>query len=547
MSSFRQTKPRPRNRFRTDPALRGNLQRLLPPELFAEVAPELDAFAERCAQDYPGLAARAEANPPRHTPYDAWGNRIDRIEAPDYDALVRIGQQEGLVATAYAPRFGPHARLIQAALIHLFEPVSATATCPLAMTDAAATLLRIHDPALHARYGARLIARDDALLSGQWMTETAGGSDVSASETRAEPADNGAWRLHGLKWFTSAPASDIACVLARTPDAPPGAAGLSLFLMELRGPGGAWNGLTIRRLKDKLGTRAMPTVEIELHGALAQPIGGIGRGVAKVAAMLNIARLWAAYAAPAATGYLLDLARDYATRRRIAGTSLAHIPAHISWLAGIAAEYEAMLALCLATATTLGHAAQSDSALPRLLAPLTKFHCARGGIATASELLESFGGAGYLEDTGIPAVFRNAHVHTIWEGTSSVMAQDVLRALKTPGLAEEWREDIGRRLRATANTPAASAAARIKTALDALAPLLDQAQADPRRTATALSRLSAATYLAESAAWRAARQDSSGLAALDLVLRTPLIPPPISPHTLAELAFPPEIPPMSAT
>jgi alkylation response protein AidB-like acyl-CoA dehydrogenase len=538
MPGFTQPPPRPRNRFRSDPALRLNLERLLPAELFAQAAPDLDAFAERCAHDFPALAARAETNPPRHTPYDAWGNRIDRIDAPGYDALVRIGQLAGLVATTTEPCFGPHARLIQAALIHLFEPVAATATCPLAMTDAAATLLRAHDPALHARYGARLTARDNALLSGQWMTETAGGSDVSASETRAEPAENGAWRLHGLKWFTSAPSADIACVLARTPFAPPGAAGLSLFLLELRGPDGAWNNLTVRRLKDKLGTRAMPTAEIELHGALARPVGGIGRGVAKVASMLNVARVWAAYAAPAATGYLLDLARDYATHRSIAGAKLADIPTHAAWLAGIAADYEAMLTLCLTTADTLGRATHAKTALPRLLAPLTKFLCARGGIGTASELLESFGGAGYLEDTGIPAVFRNAHVHTIWEGTSSVMALDVVRALKTPGLLDEWRDDITRRLAAAA--PAEAATLAIRAALNELA-LMSPAETDARRLATAMARITAASCLAEAAAWRLRmKQDSSGLAALSLFLRTPLMPPPMPTQDVARLAFPPE-------
>jgi hypothetical protein len=306
--------------------------------------------------------------------------------------------------------------------------------------------------------------------------------------------------------------------------------------------------MIVRRLKDKLGTRAMPTAEIELQGTPGRPVGGLGRGIAKVASMLNVARAWAAYAAPAATGYLLDLARDYATKRWVGGVQLARIPAHAAWLAGITAEYEAMLSFSLATAAALGQAPESNNALPRLLVPLLKFHCARAGIGTASELLESFGGAGYLEDTGIPAVFRNAHVHTIWEGTSSIMAHDTLRALKTPGLAEEWREDIARRLRAIASGPAAAPAARIEVALGELIPsLADVAEADSRRIATALARISAATYLAESAAWRArAKQDGSGLAALALVMRTPLIAGPLPSLELAELAFPPEIAPMTA-
>ena len=353
----------------------------MPAEMFASLSDKFDSFGERCVKEFAPLADEAERAPPRHVPFDAWGHRTDRIESNEaFDRLVKIGQAEGLVAIAHEPGNDGFGRVIQAGLANLFDPVSAVATCPLAMTDAAASLLKMHDPLLSRRYGRRLVARNDAITSGQWMTETAGGSDVSQVATRAVPHADGSFRLYGTKWFASAISADIAMVLARTDDAEPGAAGLSLFLLELRRPDGAWNGLLLRRLKDKLGTRALPTAEVELQGSWAVPVAGPGRGVAKMASMLNVARIWAAYAGAAGVGHLLCLARDYATRRQVFGAHLAALPMHRAWLARIAADYEAMMALCFETAQAVGRAQQDrNGGLARLLAPLAKFACARGG------------------------------------------------------------------------------------------------------------------------------------------------------------------------
>ncbi len=151
MPDFTQPAPVPRNRFRHDATLRYALERHLPTKIFADAAPKLDRLGERAASELPALADAAERNPPRHVPYDAWGNRIDHIEVdPAFDTLVRIGQEEGLVATPYDSGYGAYGRVVQAGLSNLFDPVSAVATCPLVMTDGAAWLLRQHDPALWA-------------------------------------------------------------------------------------------------------------------------------------------------------------------------------------------------------------------------------------------------------------------------------------------------------------------------------------------------------------------------------------------------------------
>ena len=541
MPEFFQTAPRPQNRFRTDLTLRYALERHLPADIFAAASPALDRLGERAVVELPALADAAERTPPRHVAFDAWGNRVDRIEVdPAFDALVRIGQEEGLVATPYDGGYGAHGRVVQAGLANLFDPVSAVATCPLVMTDGAAWLLRQHDPALWAMYGARLTARQGGITSGQWMTETEGGSDVGQTGTVARLHEDGTFGLHGTKWFTSAMSADIAMVLARPDGAGPGSAGLSLFLLELRRPDGRWNGLCVRRLKEKMGTRALPTAELDLDGARAVPVAGLGRGVAKVASLLNIARVWAAYAGPAGTGHLLGLARDYARVRRVFGVPLAEQPMHRAWLARIAAEYEAMLALCFGTAAAVGRAEHGgNTQMARLLAPLTKLSCARQGIWGTSELIESFGGAGYVEDTGLPRIFRNAHVHAIWEGTTSVLSHDVMRALRSRDLGLEWLDDIAHRLADITHPELACIKPRIAAALETLRPMvLEPDERDGRRLAGGMARVTQAAMLAEAADWRIVHKaDRTALVAAEIVTREPLIQAPMADMALDELAF----------
>ncbi|HTZ70253.1 MAG TPA: acyl-CoA dehydrogenase family protein [Acetobacteraceae bacterium] len=524
MPDFVQAAPKASNRFRGDAALRRALTRLLPAEVLEAATPALDRMGERAAGELRALGEQAEREPPRHVAFDAWGRRVDRIEvSPAFDRLVAIGQEEGLVALPYEAPYGAHTRIVQAALMNLFDPVSAVASCPLTMSDGAATLLTKHDPALAARYVPKLTARTGGWTSGQWMTEREGGSDVSRTSTVALPEEDGSFRLHGTKFFTSATSADMALALARPEGAPGGSGGLSLFLLELRRQDGSWNNISVRRLKEKMGTKALPTAELTLEGTVAVPVGGLGRGVAKVASLLNVARLWASMAGPAAVGHLLMLARDYASRREVFGAPLRDNAMHTGWLANIAVEYEAMLALCFETAAAVGRAEHGgNSTMARLLTPLAKLACARGGITYASELIESFGGAGYMEDTGLPAIFRNAHVHAIWEGTTNVLAHDVLRALAKRELAEEWLADIEARLAGTRDSAMAPIRLRVEQAAATLSPLvLDPDEKDARRTAQGMARVTQAALLVE--ATQAA--DPAARAAADLFTRAPLVAP----------------------
>ncbi len=548
MDDFFQLPPDAGNRFHTDPTLRLSLQWRLPDEVYRAAAPQLERLGELAATVMPPLAERAERNPPRHVAFEPWGRRVDRIEVDDsWLELMHLGQRQGLVALPYEDPYDVHTRTVQAGLINLYDPVSAVADCPLVMTDGAATLLNEHDPALARRYVPRLTAREDAWTSGQWMTERSGGSDVGDTATRAVPASDGSWSLHGSKWFTSATTSDMALALARPENAEAGSRGLSLFLLELRDQSGGWNGIQVRRLKDKFGTRALPTAELDLVGTRAVPVGGLGDGVRKLAGLLSVARYWASLGGLAGVGHLLALARDYAVKREAFGGRLVDNPIHREWFARIAVVYDAMVVLNQEAAAQMGRAEHGgDGTLARLLIPLTKLACARQGVWAGSELLESFGGAGYVEDTGIPRIFRNLHVNCIWEGTTSVLAHDVLRALKKPEPGEAFIEEIVRRLAALGDPVGTGVRARIEEALEALVPMINTPrESQARRLAWGMARTFQALLLAEFGQWRWQRfQDGTGIAAARLFASQGLVDPACgeAPEALQALAFGPAAP-----
>jgi alkylation response protein AidB-like acyl-CoA dehydrogenase len=350
---FFQEPPRLRNTYRSDVVLHEHLERLLPPEVRAEVEAELDAMGEAAAGELSRLAAQAEASPPRLVQYDPWGRRIDRIEVSGaWSRLHAVQARAGLGALPYEDRHGRHDRVVQHALLHLYGPSSAVYSCPVAMTDAAVRVLVDHAPAeLRERVVPRLTSRDPerAWTSGQWMTEREGGSDVGRTATVARRDEAGRWRLHGVKWFTSATTADCALALARPEGAPEGSRGLGLFLVELVDPFGGrpqlGSTILVNRLKDKLGTRALPTAELTLAGALATPVGGVDGGLKKIAGMLNVTRLHNAVSAAAGMRRGVELAASYASARDAFGRPLTDLPLHKATLADLAVEAEAAFAL----------------------------------------------------------------------------------------------------------------------------------------------------------------------------------------------------------
>jgi alkylation response protein AidB-like acyl-CoA dehydrogenase len=299
-----------------DAHLRHTLQRLLPHAVYARVEKELESFGERVAGDLLDAHWDCHRNPPTLQHYDSNGRRIDKIHtSAGWKAMKTAAAEEGLVALSYEREHGEFSRLVWAAKMFMFGPSSGLFNCPLAMTDGAARLIDCSDDSfLKTEVLPRLTSRDPALFwtSGQWMTEKKGGSDVAdATETTAAPMtapelDSGRWphmthRLHGVKWFTSATDSDMALALARERDARgalvPGNKGLALFFVRLRGPDGRLQGIEVRRLKDKLGTRQLPTAELLLAGTPCRKISPSGRGIQTIATLVNVTRIYNSIAA----------------------------------------------------------------------------------------------------------------------------------------------------------------------------------------------------------------------------------------------------------
>ena len=527
MSDFYQSPPRLGNQFLDDRVLRSWLRLALPAAVHADVEPGLGAFGERAATDILALGEAAEASPPRHVPYDAWGRRVDRIETSEaWRALDRVSAEEGIVATAYERAHGAHSRLHQFARLYLFHPSSATYSCPLAMTDGAARTLERHggdDPALRAAF-AHLTTRDPSRFwtSGQWMTERTGGSDVSGTSTVACRDADGGYRLHGTKWFTSATTAQMALTLARL-EGEERRAGLSLFYVELRDPdAGSLRGIRVERLKEKLGTRALPTAELTLDGAPARLVGGPGHGVRRIASVLNVTRLYNAVCAVAGMRRAIALATDYATRRVAFGRPLAAQPLHVETLAAMAVEHAGALHLTFHLGELLGReecgeASEEEQLLLRLLTPVVKLYTGKQAVTVASEALEAFGGAGYVEDTGLPRLLRDAQVLAIWEGTTNVLALDVLRAAADRGDAlGAFHAAASRRLAALADPALRGPAARVADALRRIADYAagvassgdaELRQAGARGFAFALARTFTAALLLEHAEWSARHEN----------------------------------------
>lgn len=444
--NFIQPAPELPHPYRADSVLRAYLRRALPMDVRAEIEPSLAEMGTIALRLY-SLSLEDRLNEPRHVPFDAWGNRVDQIQVtPLWKEAERIAAEKGLVATAYERRHGALSRVHQFALVHLFNPSSDIYTCPLAMTDGAGqTLVRSSNQALIERALPHLTSRDPATFwtSGQWMTESIGGSDVGLSTTEARLGEDGQWRLYGTKWFTSAAASQMALVLARPAGNPEGGKGLALFYVETRDEVGVPLGFTVNRLKDKLGTRKLPTAELEINGMLASPVDKLSDGVRAMAPMLNVTRTWNAITAASFLRRGLMLSYGFAGKRTAFGAPLMEKPLHLDTLAGIEAESQAAFHLAFHGAEIMGleETGQVDAAFQRLITPLVKLTTAKQAVAGCSELLETFGGAGYVEDTGLPVLLRDAQVLSIWEGTTNVLSLEAMKAMQGCGF-KAFREHV---------------------------------------------------------------------------------------------------------
>ncbi|XP_076006967.1 acyl-CoA dehydrogenase family member 11 [Genypterus blacodes] len=524
---FFQERPVLKNPFLEDGLLRGYLSRHLPQEA---VTSDLCAFGERMANEVDGWGRECEVTPPRLVHFDAWGHRVDHIVTSQaWKQMKYISAREGLVAIGYERPFGEWSRVYQMSKLYLFSPSSGLYTCPLAMTDGAAKVIQslgVSWPGEEA-YG-RLTSRqpEHFWTSGQWMTERRGGSDVaSGTETLAVPQVDGSYKLHGFKWFTSATDADMTLTLARVQNragaTTPGSRGLSLFYAEVsRDQEGRLKGIEVQKLKDKLGTRQMPTAELLLDGLQAHRLSEEGRGVASIANMLTITRIHNSVSAVAAMRRVVQLAGDYASRRTAFGKLLRDHPLHMQTLARMEVETRGAFLLLMDVCRLLGReetgiASQLETHLLRLLTPVVKLYTGKQAVAVVSEGLESFGGQGYIEDTGLPGLLRDAQVLSIWEGTTNVLSLDVLRCVaRSSGMVlEAFFSHTKSLLSAASNVPSLTPA--VKAANGALSELgmfvqlaagrdASYMELASRDLAYSLARIYTGALLIDHASWKGA-------------------------------------------
>jgi putative acyl-CoA dehydrogenase len=382
------------------------------------------------------LGEVANRETPRLHTHDRQGRRIDWIEFhPAYHALMRLQVAQGIHASPWSdPRPGAHVH--RAAGLYMSGQVEAGTGCPISMTYAAAPVLaaaeapvrswlpkllsRTYDPA-HAPAD-----RKAGLLVGMGMTEKQGGSDVRTNTTRAEPVDAaGLYRIVGHKWFMSAPMCDAFLVLAQAPG------GLTCFFLPRWTPDGDLNALRVQRLKDKLGNRSNASAEVEFEGALGWRVGEEGRGVPIIIEMVGYTRLDNVVASAGVQRQALVRALHHAHHRRVFQRRLVDQPLMAAVLADLALEVEGATAVAFRLARAFDRLDDPQEALlRRLVTPAAKFWVCKRGPAMAAEALEVLGGGGYVEDSGLPRLYRELPVYSIWEGSGNVMCLDVLRALR---------------------------------------------------------------------------------------------------------------------
>ena len=369
--------------------------------------------------------ARAERNEPILRTHDRYGNRIDEVELdPSWHWLLRGGVERGLHSLPWrerdadgSARAGGH--VVRAAMFGLWGNANAGVMCPISMTYAVVPALRDGAPALAERWEERLTRPDydTGALSGMAMTEKQGGSDVRANITRALRQEDGSFAIHGHKWFCSYPPCDVFLVLAKIEedDSQP-----SCFLVE-RGPG-----MEFQRLKDKLGTRSLASSEVEFRGIRGELVGEEGKGIQAIIRMVNHTRLDCMIGSTTALRRGTVEAIHHARHRSAFGAALVDQPAMTNVLADLALESEA------ATATTLRVARaydEGDEAFRRFATAIEKYWICKRAAGHANEALECLGGNGYVEESGLPLLYRDAPLMSIWEGSGNVAALDVLRAL----------------------------------------------------------------------------------------------------------------------
>ncbi|KAF9241123.1 hypothetical protein BU15DRAFT_73601 [Melanogaster broomeanus] len=451
-----------RNAYLSDPVLPSLLKRVLPSSVAAEIEPDLVRLGTDVITTVRAISEGA--TPPRLTQYNHWGQRIDQLDTSGaWKELKAVFSKEGIPGIFYERKYAEFSRIYGFAKLHMLVGDSHVVGCPISMTDGCARVLElIGTPEMKREILPRLTSRDPsfAFTSGQWMTEEKtfqrpGGSDVSLTETIAVPTAHSGdemwpeYKLDGFKWFSSATDSDVSVALARTGDVKDGSRSLSLFLVPLRlplisqpgapTPSPISNGIYTHRLKNKIGTHMVPTAELSLESTTAYLLGPLNHGVKNILPVLYITRI---HSSISGTGHLrkcLEIAVAYSKVRRISGgTQLLEDNAlHVAQLASISLVYRALTHLVFGTILFMGKveanvAGKNDELLLRILTAVVKAFTAEKASTAMEEAMTTLGGMGYMEEVGIGRSIRDALVEKIWEGTTSILALDLVRSARDP-------------------------------------------------------------------------------------------------------------------
>ncbi|MBB1061150.1 acyl-CoA dehydrogenase family protein [Marilutibacter spongiae] len=475
----------PRDLWRDDAALRQALVR----EGAAAWEDDVGRYGALAGGELHALGFDAHRDRPRLRTHDRFGHRIDRVEFhPNYHAIMGAAIEHGVAGLSWRdPRPGAH--VARAALSYLHHQVEPGSSCPLTMTHAAVPVLQgvpaLRDWATRAAapcYDPRDVpAMDKAGLTlGMGMTEKQGGSDVRANATVARPLEGDAYALVGHKWFFSAPMSDGFLVLAQAPG------GLGCFLLPRWRPDGTRNAFRLMRLKDKLGDWSNASSEVEFDGAWAHRVGEEGRGVPTILQMVMLTRLDCMLGSSAEMRMALAEAIHHARHRHAFGKRLAEHALMQNVLADLAIEAEAALVFSMRVARAVDAAGRDtdEAAFARVATAIGKYWICKRAPAFVNEAQECLGGAGYVEESILPRLYRQAPLNSIWEGSGNIQCLDVLRALhrepacldvlrrelaRAPGLPAAWLADLDERLARAGEASARSLVERLALALQASA------------------------------------------------------------------------------
>jgi acyl-CoA dehydrogenase len=523
------------NAFEEDRELEALLQLYLPEDLLQHLRPHLLRLGELAGGPLDAMAMTADHHPPTLEHRTRTGIDQQRIlKHPAYVEMERLAFAEfGLAAMSHrAGVLGWPATMPAAAkyaMTYLFVQAEFGLCCPLSMTDSLTrTLRKFGSPELVERFLPALLAQDlDSLAQGaMFMTEQGAGSDIAATSTLARP-DGAAWKLTGDKWFCSNPDAALAMVLARVEGAPEGMRGVSLFLLPRTLEDGTPNTYRIIRLKDKLGTRSMASGEIRLEGATAYLVGELGRGFVQMADMVNNSRLSNGVRAAGMMRRAAAEALYIARHRKAFGRRLVDMPLMKRQLAKIILPGEQARTMMFQAAEALRRSDSGDTGaypLVRILTPLLKFRACRDARRVTGDAMEVRGGCGYIEEWSDARLVRDAHLGSIWEGTSNIVAQDVIRAIVRESSLEALRGHLKGLLEQT--KVHASVGAKLSDLLERACSLAEMAARSggdslARQAASGLYHVSSAIAMA----WEASASGSTRRMVLSqLVVKYRLMP-----------------------